>query len=200
MALRSPCKQCGAQSAKLQPRCAQCEAWIDLPTAYTHFDVLGFDETLKLDAEALRERFYALSRQTHPDRFANAPGLEQQIAARWSTAVNRAYQTLREPTSLARYLMELHGIADSSKGVPLELAESYFDLQDRLAEGETGSLEAFAADLRAQHAGLEAEWERLQSAWDPSAPKKALEPIAKHLTLRRFLDSMLHDIEKRQAS
>lgn len=202
MALRSPykCFHCEAQFPALQPRCPACDRLVDLPEGANHFDVLGVPETLSFDPAALQERFYALSRQTHPDRFATAGMLDQARAARWSTAVNRAYQTLREPLSRAHYVLERHGIATSDKQVPVELAEAYFELQELAEEGNSRALADFRRGLDAQLTELDAGLPHAARAWDTQPEPSQLASIAKKLTLRRFLESMIRDIEKKQAS
>jgi molecular chaperone HscB len=70
---------------------------VDLPENLSHFEVLGISENLKLDAQFLRDQFYSLSKRTHPDRYATKDARSALAAARWSTAVNRAYQTLKKP-------------------------------------------------------------------------------------------------------
>jgi len=203
VALRSPfkCPACTQDSSVLEPRCVHCQAFREPPADANYFEILGLVPSLALDPEILRERFYTLSRLTHPDRLASFPTAQGLVAARWSTAVNRAYQALRDPFARARYLLELHGlVADSGAQVPFELAETYFDLQDRLSEpGDHDALRDFAEGLRAQLSQLDSAWKLLENGWNPAEPKKSLEPVAKHLTLRRFLGSMLHDIEKRHA-
>jgi molecular chaperone HscB len=168
----------------------------------SHFEVLGVPESLRVDPEALREQFYALSKQTHPDRFATAEPRQAMLAARWSTALNRAYQTLRDPILRAEYLLERHlGEQKPSSSVPLELAETYFDLQDALTEpGGDSRLATFRAEMSDQLAALDSAWKELESAWDTGPVeqrKNVLGRVAKHLTLRRFLRSMLADIERK---
>ncbi len=177
-------------------------ALAEFPDGLSHFEVLGIPESLKIDLEALRERFYALSKQTHPDRFSGAEPVQALRAARWSTAINRAYQSLRDPASRAQYLLERHGFGDApaKPNVPLELAEAYFDLQDALTEpGGLARLEGFQVELQNQLEELENGWTGLEDQWEASPDKKkVLEQVAKHFTLRRFLRSMLADIERKR--
>jgi molecular chaperone HscB len=177
-------------------------ALVEFPEDLSHFEVLGIPESLKLDPDALRDQFYALSKQTHPDRFSGAEPVQALRAARWSTAVNRAYQTLRDPAARAEYLLFRHGLgeAQATRGVPMELAEAYFDLQDALTEPEgLAHLERFESDLRKQLEDLESAWPALEDQWEATSDKKkVLEQVAKHFTLRRFLRSMLADIERKR--
>ena len=82
--------------------------------------------------------------------------------------MNRAYQTLRDPDRRARYLLEGAGLADAEKKatIPLELAESWFEIQDSLGEREgRARLESFRRELEAQRTETDAEWARIAAAW-----------------------------------
>ena len=172
----------------------------DLPEGLSHFGVLGVAPALKLDADDLRERFYALSRLVHPDRFSQKAPPEPSYALRWSTAVNRAYQTLRDPAARSRYLLEAEAFPSPEKAqVPMELAEAYFDLQDLLTEtGGEAKLLAFREDLTGQLAATDGEWSRLAEAWEHGDERKSiLDRLQKLLTKQKYLRSMIADLEKR---
>lgn len=64
----------------------------------------GFD----LQPDALASRYRELQRQYHPDRFAHSPE-DQERAVRWTSHLNRAYDTLRDPVKRAAYLLERAG-------------------------------------------------------------------------------------------
>jgi molecular chaperone HscB len=162
--------------------------------------VFGLGERLEIDLEGLRERFYSLSKATHPDKYSGREGMEEVRAARWSSAINRAYQTLREPELRAAYLLERYAIP-SKGGVPMELAESYFELQDLLSEDSgKDALTAFASDMQKRLDSTESAWTELCLLWERESDKrKVLEQVSKHFTLRRFLQSMLSDIESKRS-
>lgn len=60
-----------------------------------------------LDGEALRSKFLALSNGVHPDRFHSAPESERLAATARYTALNAAYNTLKEPRDRLSLLLEL---------------------------------------------------------------------------------------------
>lgn len=198
MAPPSPFK-CACGQASPSPVCPACGSLVDLPENLSHFEVLGISENLKLDAQFLRDQFYSLSKRTHPDRYATKDARSALAAARWSTAVNRAYQTLKNPESRALYLLERANLPNQQSGVPLELAETYFELQDLLAEpGGQESLSRFDKEISKKLTELENQWPVLEAEWEKTEDKKKiLEEVAKHFTLRRFLHSMLSDLRKK---
>src|SRR5690242_10840656 len=60
-----------------------------------------------LDAEALKQKFLARSAEVHPDRAHNASAAEKLAANQRYTALNAAYNCLREPKDRLRHLLEL---------------------------------------------------------------------------------------------
>ena len=46
----------------------------------------------------------------HPDRFAHAGDAERRASLQWTTRVNEAYRTLKDPVQRAKHLLELHGV------------------------------------------------------------------------------------------
>ena len=74
----------------------------------------------------------------HPDRFSRASVEVRKLSLDRMSLVNRAYQTLMDPDSLARHLLLLEGFdlaqnlpdenAKAAK-VPVHLAEKYFEAQ-----------------------------------------------------------------------
>ncbi len=182
--LLSRCDRCGSESRAL-PFCA-CGALKDLPGGVSHFAVLGFPESWRLDENTLRERFYELSKKTHPDRYGQAAPQDAMHALRWSTAVNRAYQTLREPEKRARYLLELKGKADKKDAIPFDLAETYFEIQD---SEDPKVLDAFKNDMTALLAETETNWDAVADDMDK---------LGAHLVKLKYLRSMIADIERKQ--
>ena len=59
--------------------------------------------------EQLQSKFYELSRQLHPDRFARKPEPERQLALESSSFLNDAYRTLRDPVKRAEYVLKQQG-------------------------------------------------------------------------------------------
>ena len=60
-----------------------------------------------LDSAALKEKFFALSTEVHPDRVHQALGPEKLAANLRYTELNAAYNCLREPRDRLRHLLEL---------------------------------------------------------------------------------------------
>ena len=106
-----------------------------------YFEVFGLERRLQVDLGALQRRFYALSRQHHPD-FHQMAGEDVQAAAlERSALVNRAYRTLRDPLSRLAYLIGLEDGTGADGAVrpkaPMDLLEEMLEIQEALEEAKT---------------------------------------------------------------
>jgi molecular chaperone HscB len=72
-----------------------------------HFAALDEPRRPWLDAEALKAKFLALTAQVHPDRWHTASEAARASAHDRYTALNAAYQCLRDPKQRLRHLLEL---------------------------------------------------------------------------------------------
>jgi len=85
-----------------------------------HFELFGLPVDFDVDREALSLRYRDLQRAAHPDRFANASDQERRLSVQRAAQINEAFQTLKQPLSRARYLLDL-------KGKPLDESDTAMD-------------------------------------------------------------------------
>src|SRR4051812_3359126 len=96
-----------------------------------YFEFLELPRNLAIDPKELEKRFYALSRQLHPDLHSRKSPAERDQAEEATAILNDAYRTLRDPVKRAEYLLKLEGFdigEQTSKDVPPELLEEVFEL------------------------------------------------------------------------
>ncbi len=115
-----------------------------LSTSASYFDLFGV--SVAVDEATLTRRFRELSRQYHPDRFANADADTQTVALDASALLNDAYRTLRDPFSRAEYLLRresgvsLNDLQKTTKP-PQELFAQVLELQEGLMEYQEARLD-----------------------------------------------------------
>ena len=92
-----------------------------------------------LEAEALKEKFLALSAEVHPDRVHHASAADKLAANRRYTELNAAYNCLREPRERLRHLLELElGQKPSDlTNVPNDLMDMFFSVGKLFREVDT---------------------------------------------------------------
>jgi molecular chaperone HscB len=139
------------------------------------FELFGLPPGFTVERAALDERWKALQREAHPDRFSTADAQAQRQAMQWSVRINEAYQRLKDPLKRASYLCELHGVpigAEDNTAMPaaflmqqmqwreeLEEAHTVEDLERMLEEVVTARRDMLAAlaqtaDVEKDHAAL----------------------------------------------
>ncbi len=87
----------------------------------------------------VKARFYELSRQYHPDRFAHAGGAGLTEALRMAAINNEAYKTLRDPDATMAYILKHHGLlADEEKyALPPAFLMEMMDINEAISDYET---------------------------------------------------------------
>jgi molecular chaperone HscB len=75
-----------------------------------HFELFGLAPAFALEAEALENSYRDIQARVHPDRFAHAGDAERRASLQWTTRVNEAYRTLKDPVQRGKHLLELHGV------------------------------------------------------------------------------------------
>jgi len=175
------------------------------PVPSNYYDFFGLEHRLDLDLKDLEKRFYALSRQYHPDRYTLKSREEQQYALDATAILNDAYRTLREPLTRAEYLLKENGFdigEQGSKNVPPELLEEVFELNMALEELRGGDDSARPAleDARNKFVGMrdtiDAELAGKFTEYDRTHDRNALAEIRGMLNRRRYVRNLVNEVEK----
>ena len=100
-------------------KCQTCDGPMDSPLfcdncrslypaeGLNHFELLGLEPNYDLDADALRQKYFQVSRGVHPDRHGTTD--EATVSLRLSAQLNEAHRVLSNPVLRAEYLLELVG-------------------------------------------------------------------------------------------
>jgi len=173
--------------------------------AADYFEFFGLPKKLTLDLDDLKSRFYALSRQWHPDRFARAAPEEQQQALEATSILNDGYRVLRDPLSRAEYVLRSNGFdigEQRSKDVPPELLEEVFELNMQLDEMRSGDSSARGPLMEARKRfvamqdEIDAELQRLFAAYDAAPDRDVLQNIRGVLNRRRYIRNLVGEVDK----
>ncbi len=169
--------------------------------ASNYFDFFGLPHKLNLDHKDLESRFYALSKQWHPDRFARGTPDERRISEDATAALNDGYRTLKEPVARAEYLLKEHGfdIGEQKSGnVPPELLEEVFELNMALEEVESSrpQLEEARAKFVSMRDQLDRDLSSQFITYDESLDQAVLEKIRGILNKRKYIRNLVNQVEK----
>ena len=100
-----------------------------------HFELFGLAPAFAIERADLERAYLGLQAIIHPDRFAHAGDAERRASMQWTTRVNEAYRTLRNPVQRAQYLLELNGVDvafESDTSMPKEFLMEQLELREKL--------------------------------------------------------------------
>jgi len=107
-----------------------------------YFEIFGIPVQLKIEKAGLPKRFFELSREFHPDFYANATPSEQNKALEITANLNKAFKTFQSPDDTIKYVLQLKGLLEEeekyqlSPGFLMEVLEINEKLMD--AEDDPG--------------------------------------------------------------
>jgi len=126
-----------------------------------HFELFGLEPGYALEPERLERAYLEIQARIHPDRFAHAGDADRRASMQWTTRVNEAYRTLKDPVERARYLLELKGVDvafETNTAMPPDFLGRQIELREalELAQGEknAGALDRLRSDLRREEEEL----------------------------------------------
>lgn len=178
-----------------------------------YFEVFGLPRRLSVDGDALRARFYELSRRWHPDFHQSGSPDEQARALQESALLNAAYRTLRDPITRIEYLVRLEEGRETAqeatvkREVPPDLLGEMFEIQEALAEAKAGGLDPEARrTLEVERERLAARYDAeerrltgpLAASWDTAPPAGRPRIIAQFkqaLATRAYLRTVIEDLD-----
>ena len=161
-----------------------------------HFELFGLAPAFAVEGEALERSYREIQSKVHPDRFAHASDAERRASLQWTTRVNEAYRTLKNPVQRARHLLELHGVDvafETNTAMPpeflmqqMELRES---LEDATAKKDSPRLDLLRKDLGKSRHSLQ---QQIAEAIDAKKDYAAAAGLVRKL---QFLDRLDEEID-----
>ena len=128
--------------------------------AQDHFSLFGLPSAYALDAVSLERSYRGIQARIHPDKFVNAGEAEKRASLQWTTRVNDAYRTLKDPVLRARYLLEQAGLDvgfETNTAMPPAFLMRQLELREALEDAtDEAALDALAGQLTKDRQRLEA--------------------------------------------
>ena len=130
-----------------------------LNIAQDHFSLFGLPSAYVLDAVALERSYREIQARIHPDKFVNSGEAEKRASMQWTTRVNEAYRTLKDPVLRAKYLLEQagHDVGfETNTAMPPAFLMRQLELRESLEEAkDTAALDALSKQLTRDRQRLE---------------------------------------------
>jgi molecular chaperone HscB len=119
-----------------------------------YFEFYELPEAFVLDENLLKKKFYALSKQYHPDFYAGESEEKQQEILEISTINNKAYQVLVDPAKRLEYILQQHNLVNegAKPQLPADFLMEMMDMNERLMEADDAEQ---LANIRAEALAVE---------------------------------------------
>src|SRR5256885_15234823 len=101
----------------------------------THSDLFGLQPAFSLDEPGLERSYREIQARVHPDRFAHAGDAERRASLQWTTRVNEAYRSLKNPVQRASHILALHGVDvafETNTAMPAAFLMQQMELREAL--------------------------------------------------------------------
>jgi molecular chaperone HscB len=192
----TPCWSCKGPVAARALFCSTCGA-VQPPGEADAFTRLGLRRVWDLAPADLDRQYFGFQRRLHPDRFATKSSREKALAQLQASALNEAYEALKDPVQRAALLLRLAGHDLDIDGAatiddPALLTEA-MALREALMEADSADeVNRLAADAESEIAATQAALEAAFSAEDYEK--------AGNLVLRlRYMIRLADEIRARRA-
>lgn len=108
----------------------------------TYFEIFGIPVQLKLTPSALSGRFFALSREFHPDFHAQADDAIRDEMLEKSAQLNRAWKTFQSPDETIKYVLQLKGLLEEEEKfqLPPDFLMEVMEINEALMEPEEADI------------------------------------------------------------
>lgn len=210
------CLSCGSPGEGFF--CIDCHTILPLSKEGDYFTLLEVEKRPLVDPVRLKENFLKISEMVHPDKYYNAPQEAKDVAMGYSSLLNKAYSTLKDPKERIRYLISL----ETDKEAPVasrasaETMEFFIEASDVCQEADVlqkkgKSSESERNELRDRLQGFKKEsqkkWESvlreiesLDAEWLAAPPEnrrsvvRKLVGLSNELSYLAKLQSMLNEM------
>lgn len=160
-----------------------------------YFDFYELAETFRPDEAALKRRYYALSRQYHPDFHATQSPERQQEILHLATLNTNAYRTLSDPDQRMAYILSQHGLLEEGKQeLPPDFLLEVMELNEQLMElefdADPAAVERLTGEVNALTSTLEAGIEPVLAGYDglpADTRSQALQQVRTYYLKKRYL-------------
>ena len=163
-----------------------------------YFELLGLKRQFHPPLGHLEAAYHAAARLCHPDQKMGQGEDIRALAQLQMSALNEAYQTLRDPNRLREYLLKLENISASSVP-PSAWSEEWFELEDERDLNVSIRWQEFSDRLLAQIEQLSQRIFAQEQLYNSTQDVHCLETLGALNLEENYCRSLLRAVNQRMA-
>ncbi len=107
----------------------------------TYFELFEIPVQLKVNTVSLSKKFFALSKQFHPDYFASENEQVQAEALEKSALLNQAWKTFQNPDATIKYVLLEKGLLEEEEKyeLPPDFLMEVLEINEQLMDADDGA-------------------------------------------------------------
>jgi molecular chaperone HscB len=189
------CTFCNGQNSAEAVHCYKCNKLL-FDNNLNYFQIFSIKPFEDTSTAALNNKLFELQKQFHPDQFVTKNKQEQELTAVYSTKINEAYQTLKDPVKTIEYFLRIHNyeLTDKKNLIPQEYMLNIYSHAETLSETTDEE------EIKQIVAWLKAEQKQLISLAINEINSLNLANALTSLAKIKYLNSILKSSEKRTTS
>lgn len=163
------------------------------------FSLFGLEQRFAIDLGSLEGAWRSVQAAVHPDRFASGTDAQKLMALRYSTQVNEAHETLKDPIKRASYLCQLHGVeidAERNTAMPADFLVQQMEwresMEDSVAAGDAKGLSQLMQEVESSLSEAELLVEHLLDSVSPNY-SKAADEVRRMMFLVKFKSQLAQE-------
>ena len=101
-----------------------------------YFDLFEIPVQLNVPKDAIRQKYFALSRQSHPDYFINGSDEDQQKALDTTAQLNKALKVFSDRDETIKYVLQIKGLLTENEkyDLPPQFLMQMMELNEEMSE------------------------------------------------------------------
>jgi molecular chaperone HscB len=169
-----------------------------------YFDFYEIEEKFFIDEEALKQKFYALSKKYHPDFHASKSEEEQDKLLELSSINNQAYKALQNFNSRLEHILFNKGVLITDEKYALapdflmEMMEINESIMDLSMEPDAAKVQSLKSEVEAMNADINDSLYVAAKSYDENAESReaSLLKIKDLYYRRKYLLRILESLNK----
>lgn len=161
-----------------------------------YFELYEIPVSLQPDKQLVKQKFYELSREYHPDFYSNASEEKQAEVLEKSSAVNKAFKVFSSEDEVIKYVLQLKGLLEEAEKyqLPAAFLMQMMELNEQSANRDEPSAVSTEVE-KIQNEIYEPVAKIIENYREDSTTKEELLQVKEYYFKKKYLNRILEGLE-----